>query len=60
MMTAVAMRVSKSYAVKPGPQSEETEHDGSHGNGVSKNYAVIPGPQSEETEHYASHGNEGK
>ena len=32
MMTAVAMRVSKSCAVKPGPQSEETEHDDSSGN----------------------------
>ena len=31
MMTAMAMRVSKSYAVKPGPQSEETEHDDSRG-----------------------------
>ena len=31
MMTAMAMRVSKNYAVKPGPQSEETEHDDSHG-----------------------------
>ena len=30
-MTAMAMRVSKSYAVKPGPQSEETEHDDSRG-----------------------------
>ena len=30
-MTAVVMRVSKSYAVKPGPQSEETEHDDSRG-----------------------------
>ena len=32
MMTAMAMRVSKSYAVIPGPQSEETEHDDSHSN----------------------------
>ena len=32
MMTAMAMRVSKSYAVKPGPQLEETEHHDSHGN----------------------------
>ena len=32
MMTAMAMRVSKNYAVKPGPQSEEREHDDSHGN----------------------------
>ena len=31
MMTAMAMRVSKSYAVKPGPQSKEMEHDDSHG-----------------------------
>ena len=32
MMTAMAMRVSKNYTVKPGPQLEETEHDDSHGN----------------------------
>ena len=31
-MKAVAVRVSKNYAVKPGPQLEETEHDDSHGN----------------------------
>ena len=30
-MTAMAMRVSKNYAVKPGPQLE-MEHHGSHGN----------------------------
>ena len=30
-MTTMAMRVSKSYAMKPGPQSEETEHDDSRG-----------------------------
>ena len=30
-MTAMAMRLSKNCAVKPGPQSEETEHDDSHG-----------------------------
>ena len=30
-MTAMAMRVSKNYAVKPGPQLEEMEHDDSHG-----------------------------
>ena len=30
-MTAMAVRVSKSYAVKPGPQSQETEHHDSHG-----------------------------
>ena len=31
-MTAMAMRVSKNQAVKPGPQLEETEHDDSHAN----------------------------
>ena len=31
-MTAMAVSVSKSCAVKPGPQSEETEHDDSRGN----------------------------
>ena len=30
-MTAMAMRVSKNYAVKPGPRSEEMEHYDSHG-----------------------------
>ena len=32
MMTAMALWVSKNYAVKPGPQLEETEHHDSHGN----------------------------
>ena len=31
-MTAMAVRVSKNCAVKPGPQSKEMEHDDSHGN----------------------------
>ena len=31
-MTAMPMKVSKNQAVKPGPQSEEMEHDDSHGN----------------------------
>ena len=59
MMTAMAVRVSKNYAVKPGPQRRRNMMT-AMAMRVSKNCAVKPGPQSEEMEHDDSHGNEGK